>query len=167
MRGKEGRMQEAWKLWTVVVAGGDGTEKRAVEAFIRDVVTASEHNPGVVFYVPEPFLREVFERARERAEKGDPLAVRFFEALEKVELRPSREGKLAERYQVEVGLGMDRVMEDLVFLAKEVSPRPDLYIPKGVLEDLKREVLARVRKGDALALELLEHIGKITFRGLP
>jgi diacylglycerol kinase family enzyme len=39
--------------WTVVVASGDGTEMRAGEALIRDVVTASEHNPGVVFYVPE------------------------------------------------------------------------------------------------------------------
>jgi hypothetical protein len=66
-----------------------------------------------------------------------------------------------------LGLGMERVMEDLLFLAKKVSPRPVLYIPKGVLEDIKRELLARAKEGGALALELLEHIGEITFRGLP
>jgi len=163
--GKEGRI--AWRAWTVVVAGGDGSEAKAVEALIRDVVTASEHNPGVVFYVPEPLLREVLERAQKRAEEGDPLALRFFEGLKKLELRPSREGRLAERYQVELGSGVERIMEDLILLAKEVSPRPDLYIPKGVLEDLKREVLARAKRGDALALELLEHIGEISFTALP
>jgi hypothetical protein len=146
-----------------VVAGGDGSEVRAVEAFIKDVVTASEHNPGVVFYVPEPFLREVFRTAQERAGKGDLLALRFFEALDRVELRPSREGRLAEKYQVELGLGVERVMEDLILLAKEVSPRPDLYIPEETLEVVKREVLARAREGDALALELLERIGDVTF----
>jgi hypothetical protein len=165
--GKEERMEKAWNAWTVTVAGGDGTELRAAEALIRDVVTASRHNPGVVFYVPELFLREVFRTAQERAEKGDSLAQRFFEGLEKVELRASREGRLAEKYQVELGLGVEKVMEDLILLAKEVSPRPDLYIPKGVLEDVKREVLVRAKKGDALALELLERIGEITFTALP
>ncbi len=160
-------MEKAWNAWTVTVAGGDGTELRAAEALIEDVVTASEHNPGVVFYVPEAFLREVLEEAEERAAKGDLLALRFFEALEKVELRASIEGRLAEKYQVELGLGVERIMEDMISLAREVSPKPFLYMPEEALEGVKREVPTRAREGDALALELLERIGEITFRGLP
>jgi hypothetical protein len=171
--GKEGRMENGWEnanAWTVTVAAGDGTEMRAIEAFIRDVVTASEHNPGVVFYVPEGFWGEVFRTAQERAGKGDLLALRFFEALDRVELRASMEGRLAEKYQVvlEKGKGgaldLRRVMEDLILLAKEVSPKPFLYLPEEVLEGVKREAMARAREGDVLALEFLERMGGITFR---
>jgi hypothetical protein len=162
--GKEGRMEKAWNAWTVTVAGGNGTELRAAEALIEDVVIASEHNPGVVFYVPEAFLREVFAKAQERAGKGDLLALRFFEALDRVELRASREGRLAEKCQVRLDSGVERIMEDVISLAREVSPKPFLYMPEEALEGVKGEVLARAREGDALALELLERIGGITFR---
>jgi hypothetical protein len=156
------------KAWTMTVAGGDGTEERAAELFIRDVVTASEYNPGVVFHVPELFLKGVLEKVRERAENGDSLAQRFFEALEKVTLRPRNEGKLGEKYQVRLGAEatMARIMEDMIILAKEVSPEPALYLPEEILEEVKREALAGARKGDPLALEFLERIGDIAFRVL-
>lgn len=154
--------------WTLVVAGGDGTEERVAELFIRDVVTASEYNPGVVFHVPELFLEGVIEKVRERAAKGDSLAQRFFEALEKVTLRPRNEGKLGEKYQVGLGTGVEvsQIMEDMLRLAKELSPEPALYLPEEILEEVKREALAGARKGDPLALEFLERIGDIAFRVL-
>jgi hypothetical protein len=115
-------MARDWTKWTVAVAGGKEEPAKA-EGFMREVLLFAERTPGVTLRVAEAFLREVLEEAEERAEEGDPLALRFFEALEKVELRASREGRLAEKYQVALerkggALDLRRVMKDVVLVSK-------------------------------------------------
>jgi hypothetical protein len=129
----------------------------------------AQHMPGVTLRVAESFLGEVLEEAERRAEGGDPLALGFFGALEKVELSPSREGRLAEKYQVvlEKGKGgaldLRRVMKDVVLLARE-NPGAILYVPKGVLDRAAAEAVAMARIGDLLGFKFLGALGELVFR---
>jgi hypothetical protein len=160
-------MVRDWTKWTVAVAGGKGEPANA-EGFMREVLLFAERMPGVTLRVAEGFLREVLERAREMAEGGDPLALRFFEALEKVELRASREGGLAEKYQVVLekrggNLDQRRVMKDVVLLARE-NPGAILYMPKGVLDRAAGEALAMARIGDLLGFKFLGALDELVLR---
>jgi hypothetical protein len=162
-------MVRDWTKWTVAVAGGK-EEPADAEGFMREVLLFAEKMPGVTLQVGEAFLGEVLERAQEMAEKGDALALRFFEALEKVELRPSIEGKLGEKYQVVLerrpsdgALDLRRVMKDVVLLARE-NPGAILYAPREVLDKVAEEALRIARIGDLLGFKFLGAMGELVFR---
>jgi hypothetical protein len=165
--GEGGQMVRDWKTWTLAVAGGK-EEPANAEGFMREVLLFAQHMPGVTLRVAEGFLREVLDEAEKRAGEGDPLALSFFEALEKVELRASREGRLAEKYQVvleEKGGNLDlrRVMKDVVLLARE-NPGAILYAPKGVLDRAAEEALAMARIGDLLGFKFLGALDELVLK---
>jgi hypothetical protein len=161
-------MVRDWRTWTLAVAGGK-EERANAEGFMREVLLFAEKMPGVTLRVGESFLREVLEEAERRAEEGDSLALRFFEALEKVELRASREGRLAEKYQVvlEEGKGgvldLRRVMKDIISLARE-NPGAILYAPKEVMDKAAEEALAMARVGDLLGFKFLGALDELVLR---
>jgi len=161
-------MVRDWRNWTLVLAGGK-EEPVNVEGFMREVLLFAEKAPGAHLRVGEPFLREVLEEAVARAVEGDPLALRFFEALQKVELKPSAEGKLAERYQVALEKGKDgaldlrRVMKDVVAIARE-NPGAILYAPKEVLDKVAEEALRIARIGDLLGFRVLGALNELVLR---
>jgi hypothetical protein len=162
-------MVRDWRKWTVAVAGRKDEPANA-EGFMREVLLFAEKMPGVTLRVGEAFLREVLEEAERRAEEGDPLALRFFQALEEVELRASIEGKLADKYQVilenrpsDGALDLRRVMKDVVLLARE-NPGAILYAPKGVLDKVAEEALAMARIGDLLGFKFLGALDGLVLR---
>jgi hypothetical protein len=135
---------------------------------MREIALFAERAPGVTLRVAEAFLREVLEEAERRAREGDSLALRFFEALEKVDLRASMEGRLAEKYQVALeekggALDLRRVMKDVVLLARD-NPGAILYLPKGVLEEVAKEALAIARIGDLLGFKFLGALEELVLR---
>jgi hypothetical protein len=156
-----------WRTWTLAVAGRK-EERANVDGFMRELLLFAEHTPGVTLRVAEAFLREVLEEAERRAGEGDPLALRFFEALEKVDLRASMEGRLAQKYQVALekkggGLDLRRVMKDVVLLARE-NPGAILYLPKEALDKVAKEALAIARIGDLLGFKFLGALEELVFR---
>jgi hypothetical protein len=160
-------MTADWRTWTLAVAGRPG-ERANAEGFMREVLLFAEHTPGATLRVAEGFLMEVLEEAERRAEERDPLALRFFEALEKVDLRASIEGRLVQKYQVVLeekdgAPDLRRAMKDVVLLARD-NPGAILYLPKGVLEEVAKEALAIARIGDLLGFRFLGALNQLVFR---
>ncbi len=167
--GEGGEMTRNWLSWTLAVAGGKD-EPADVEGFMREISLFAQHMPGVTLRAAEAFLREVLEEAVKRAGEGDPLALRFFQALEEVELKPSIEGRLAEKYAVALekrpsdgALDLRRVMKDVVLLARE-NPGAILYAPKEVLDKVAEEALAIARIGDLLGFRVLGALDELVLR---
>ncbi len=161
-------MVRDWTKWTLAVAGGK-EEPADVEGFMREILLFAEKMPGVTLRVAESFLREVLEEAVKRAGEGDLLALRFFEALEEVELRASIEGRLGERYQVALEKGKDgaldlrRAMKDVISLARE-NPGAILYAPKEVVSKVAEEALKMARTGDLLGFRVLGALDELVLR---